>query len=114
MKPLLHIFNLSLEKGIVPLELKIAKIVLIYKDDDQAVFNHYRPISIMPSISKVLEKLVYQRLTDHLNKYNIIYTHQYGFRKKHSTYMALTHLINEICKAKDRKENTVGIFLRFF
>ena len=81
MKPLSHIFNLSLEKGIVPLELKIAKIIPIYKDDDPAIFNHYRPISILPALSKIIEKLVYQRLIEHLNKYNIIYTHQYGFKK---------------------------------
>lgn len=111
VKPLSHIFNISLEKGIVPQELKIAKIIPIYKDDDPAVFNHYRPISILPALSKILEKLVYKRLIEHLNKHNIIYTHQYGFRKKHSTYMAITHLINEIYKAKDRKENTIGIFL---
>ena len=58
VKPLTYIFNLLLEKGIVPSELKVAKIIPIYKDDDPAVFNHYRPISILPVISKVLEKLI--------------------------------------------------------
>ena len=105
VKPLTYIFNLSLEKGTVPSELKVAKIIPIYKDDDPAVFNHYRPISILPVISKVLEKLVYQKLVKHLDENNIIYTHQYGFRKKHSTHMALTHLINEIYTAKDKKGN---------
>lgn len=63
------------------------------------------------ALSKVLEKLVYTRLIQHLDKNNIFYAHQYGFRKQHSTYMALVHFLTEIYKAKDRKENTVGIFL---
>ena len=75
VQPLTHIFNLSLEQGIVPSELKIAKIVPIHKGDDPAIFNHYRPISILPAISKILEKLVYNRLSEHLNEHNIIYIH---------------------------------------
>ncbi len=62
-----------------------------------AVFNNYGPISILPAMSKVLEKLVYQRLIEHLIKYDIIYTHHYGSGQKHSTYMALTHLNDETC-----------------
>ena len=111
VQPLTHIFNLSLEQGIVPSELKIAKIIPIHKDDDPAIFNHYRPISILPAISKILEKLLYQRLIEHLDKHNILYTHQYGFRKKHAIYLPLIHLVNAIYKARDRMENSIGIFL---
>lgn len=62
-------------------------------------------------LSKIIEKLVYARLIQHLDKNNILYVHQYGFRKHHSTYMALVHFLTELYKAKDRKENTIGIFL---
>lgn len=84
---------------------------MIYKDDESAVFNHYRPISILPAISKELENLVYQRRIEHLNKYNIIYTHQYDLRKKHLTYMAPKYVKPD---RKDRKENTIQILLDFY
>lgn len=71
IKPLLYILNLSLDQGVVPVELKIAKITPFYKEDAPAVFNNYRPISVLPALSKVLEKLVYTRLIQHLDKNNI-------------------------------------------
>lgn len=70
LKPLTHILNLSLKKGVVPDELKIAEII-------PAIFNHYRSISILPALAEVLEKLVYQRLLDHLDRHNILYIRQY-------------------------------------
>ena len=111
VKPLTHIFNLSFSSGIVPQELKMAKIIPIYKAEDPAIFTNYRPISILPSISKILEKLAYDRLLGYLDKNEILYKHQYGFRKSRSTSMAITHFTNELHRANDNKEHTIGIFL---
>lgn len=61
-KPLLHIFNLSLETGVFPAQFKWAKAIPLFKADDPSLFSNYRPISILPCFSKVLEKLVYNRL----------------------------------------------------
>lgn len=80
VKLLIH--NVSFNNGVVPLELKISRITPIHKEDDPAVFNHYRPISVLPTLSKVLEKLVPNRLNQFIENNNILYSNQYGFRKK--------------------------------
>lgn len=111
VKPLCYIFNLSFSKGIVPQELKLAKIVPIFKNDDPTVLTNYRPISILPVMSKILEKLAYNRLSSFLNNHSILYEHQYGFRKSHSTYMAISHLTEKLYKAHDMKEYSIAVFL---
>ena len=97
--------------GIVPNLLKIAKVTPIFKSGDNQVFSNYRPISILPSISKVLEKIVYTRLYDFITNNNILSSHQYGFRPKRSTYMAINDLYCKITSDLDDKLHTVGIFL---
>ena len=64
--PLLNIFNLSLEKGIFPDELKIASVTPIYKTGNENDFGNYRPISVLPCFSKILERIMYKRLYNHL------------------------------------------------
>ena len=80
--PLIHLFNLSCKTGYIPTELKTAKVVPIYKSDEKADFTNYRPISLLPSISKLLEKIVADQMFKFLYKNNILYQHQYGFRHK--------------------------------
>ena len=67
----------------VPDDLKIAKIIPVYKSDDKKIVSNYRPISVLPAFSKILEKLVYNRLLDFINQHNLLSKDQYGFRKKH-------------------------------
>ena len=107
--PLSHMFNQSFVKGSVPLQMKIAKIIPIFKNS----LNNYRPISLLPAFSKLLEKIVAQQLVKFLDKYNIIYEHQYGFRKKHSTIHPILHLLNYIADSSDKpsKDITLGLFL---
>ena len=83
--PLSHIFNLSLQSGIVPCPLKIAKVIPVYKKDDSSLLGNYRPISILSNFSKILERIVYNRLYSFLNYNELLITCQYGFRKFHST-----------------------------
>ena len=71
-RPLSMIFNKSMVEGIVPDDLKIAKIIPVYKSEDKKIISNYRPISILPAFSKILERLVYSRLLDFINKNNII------------------------------------------
>lgn len=94
LKPLAHIISLSLNTGVVPEDLKVAKIIPLFKSDDRQCFNNYRPIYILPCFSKVIEKVVYKRIMCHVNNNSILYKHQYGFHKNHSTYMALIYLID--------------------
>ena len=94
--PLSHIFNRSITSGIVPIELKIAQVVHLFKSDDKSVFSNYRPISVLPSFSKILERAVYNRLMDFLTEYKILSDNQFGLRKHHSTEYALALLYDKI------------------
>ena len=100
-----------LSTGVVPDELKIAKVVPIYKKDNPELFGNYRPVSVLPCLSKILERIVYNRSYDFLCKNNILYQKQYGFRSNHSTYMAVLDFVNDISSAIDRGMKTIGIFM---
>lgn len=110
-KPLLHILNCSLTTGIFPDQFKWAKVIPVFKSDDPSIFSNYRPISILPCLAKVLERIVYNRLTEYFSEHNLLYIHQYGFREKHSTAMALVQLMDKFSKALDNNEFTIGIFI---
>ena len=111
--PLTHICNLSIISGIFPMELKIAKVIPIFKSEDPLLFSNYRPVSVLPVISKVLERLMYNRLLKYLNKYDLIYSHQFGFRTKHSPNLALIYLMDKISTAMDEGKYVIGLFLDF-
>ena len=83
VSPLLHIFNLSFANGVVPAQMKVAKVIPIFKNGDSHSLNNYRPVSILPAFSKLLEKIVYIRLYKFMNSNNVFYSNQYGFRKRH-------------------------------
>ena len=89
-KQLTHIFNLLFTSGVLPGKLKLAKVTPIFKSNDKISVNNYRPISLLPVFSKVLEKLMHKRLVSFfVHKCNLLTEYQHGFREKHSTYMAL-------------------------
>ena len=110
-KPLTHIINLSLQSGIVPDQLKFARVIPLFKSGEDRLISNYRPISILPVFSKLFEKIVYKRLINYLDSNNILFKKQYGFRKNHSTSLALLDLVDKITSAIDEKKYTVGIFL---
>src|SRR5271156_6923652 len=89
LQPLLYIFNLSLEQGVVPDLMKLAKVTPLFKKGDHGVTSNYRPISLLSVFGKLLEKLVHKRVYNFLNKCNVLYDLQFGFRKQHSTTLAL-------------------------
>ena len=105
--------NKSLLYCIFPAELKIAKVVPIYKSGDIVRFTNYRLVSILPVLSKVLERLVYNRLLKFINEYQILYLYQFGFRQKHSTFMALASFIDKVTEFIDNGEYAIGVFLYF-
>ena len=81
---------------------KIAKIVPVYKSGDKNDLNNYRPISILSSLSKIFEKIVYTRLIKFLDKFNILDSSQYGFRKKRTTCMTVLDLTENIYDAIEK------------
>ena len=108
---LVELINCSMKNGIVPNELKIAKVVPIYKAGDANVFSNYRPISVLPLFSKILQKVVASRLTDYLDLYQMINKNQFGFRRNCSTSMAVIHMMEKITKALDDKLYAIGVFI---
>ena len=88
VKPLTHIYNQSLLTGEIPNDLKIALVTPVFKANNKEEFSNYRPISVLPCFSKILEKIMYKRILKYLDKHNMLFQSQYGFRKKHSTNLA--------------------------
>ena len=109
--PLSHIFNLTFATGSSPDQLKIALVTPVYKSSDKNIFSNYRPIAVLPCFSKVLEKLMYERIIAYIDKNRILIDRQYGFRSKSSTNHAIIDLVDKITKAIENNEYTVGIFL---
>ena len=111
--PLVYILNLSLSEGLFPDELKIAYVVPTYKADDSMQFNNYRPVSLLCILSKVFEKVMYTRLSSFLESQKILFDKQFGFRKQHSTYMALLILMDKLIKSIECGNYVIGVFLDF-
>ena len=104
-------FDLCLKTAVFPDRLKIALVVPIYKAGKKDQFNNYRPISLLPVFSKILEKLLHSRLLTYIDFNKILHPFQFGFRKKHSTYMPIAHLINEITESLQDQKIICGIYL---
>ena len=107
-EPLKYLFNLSIIKEIFPDDLKIAKFTPIYKPDNS---RNYRPISVLPCFSKILERIMYNRLQKYLKDENILYYKQFGFQTGHSTYHAIAQLVDQIYEASEKNKNTLGVFI---
>ena len=82
--PLVHVLNLSLSSGVFPSELKMARVIPLLKAGDPLLFSNYRPVSILPLFSKILERLMYNRLLAFINEHKLLYVFQFGFRLGHS------------------------------
>ena len=113
MKPLVHICNLSLEYRVFPKELKIARVIPLYKGGDNSLLVNYRPVSVLPVFSKVLEKIMYERVIEYVNLNALLYKLQFGFRALHSTSIALMILVDKITKALHSGDYVLGVFIDF-
>ena len=111
LEPLTVIINQMLNVGIFPDLLKISKVIPIYKKNDNTIFSNYRPISLLPSISKVFEKIILDQITTYLDSNNLIHKHQYGFRKNHSTEYAALHIVNYLNSEMDRNRTPTNVYL---
>ena len=109
--PLTHVLNLSLAQGIVPSELKIARVTPIYKSGDNQLCINYRPVSVLPCLSKIFERCMYNRLFKFFESNRVLNDCQFGFRKDSSPELALSLLVERITRALDAKENAVGLFI---
>lgn len=109
--PLSEIFNSCFQVGCFPDLLKLARIKPIFKKGDKFTADNYRPISLLPCLSKVFEKIISNRLLEYLNKNHILAAEQYGFRKNRSTAAAAHTFIENIMFALDNNYRVAGIFV---
>ena len=93
---LTYIINLSIDTKTVPNEMKFAKVKPLFKKGSRLDVSNYRPVSILPIVSKILERAVYKQVVNYLDKNNILYENQSGFRKAYSTDTCLINLTDQI------------------
>ena len=96
---------------IFPDKLKIARVTPIFKKGNNTLLTNYRPISVLACFSKLLERIMYNRLYKFLQENNILYQKQFGFQNAHTTEHAILQLVNQIAEAFSQGKYTLGIFL---
>jgi len=107
--PVLHLVNLSLRKGVFPDLLKEAIVTPIYKKGVKDLMSNYRPVSILKVFAKILEKVMYSRVTDYVKAADILYDNQFGFRQGHSTEMAVAEITSTIYNALNEKSCVIAV-----
>ena len=105
------IYNKSFALGLYPSKLKMAKVIPIFKADDDTDPNNYRPISLLSSFNQIFERLLYNRMKEFIDKNNILCTSQYGFRQGHSTEHAILDIVNAIQSNMDKGAFSCGVFI---
>ncbi|KAM3965852.1 uncharacterized protein ACR2FA_000180 [Aphomia sociella] len=109
--PIAYVINLSFEFGVFPELFKSAIVCPIFKGGDKMLPTNYRSISLLSSLSKVIERITNKRLVYYLERHNILGDNQYGFRAKRSTDDAVLQLTSKITSFLDKNEKCIGVFL---
>ena len=91
--------------------MKIAKVLPFYKSGKKNLMTNYRLISVLSGFSKILERIMYNRLHSYLNDNNRFFEKQFGFREGHSTNHAHIQLINNICDSFNQNKYTLGVVI---
>ena len=104
-------YNILMANGIFPDNLKTGRITPVFKKGDSELLENYRPISTLPILGKIFEKIIYSRLYSFFSSQNAIYDNQYGFRKNHSTSHAVNHSITHITNQLSQNKYVLGIFI---
>ena len=110
-QPLSLVVNQAFHTGVFPSKLKLAKVIPLFKKGDKTSIENYRPISLLPFMSKVLEKIINIQLYDYFQSNHLLYKSQYGFRKHHSTEFASLELVDTIQQQLDLKLDPFAVFL---
>ena len=110
-KPSAFIINKSLSSGIVPDLWKISKVTPLYKSDSKSDFSNYRPISVLPCLSKVLEQVVHRQFSNYLKEHYLLKSSQFGLRPRRSKELACNLLVDDIRKNIDNGLLTGVIYL---
>jgi hypothetical protein len=109
--PLSYIINISLSQGVFPDAFKLSIVRPIHKKGDVTNIKNYRPIALIPVLSKIFERVIYKTVYSFLEKYNILNPQQYGFRQGKSTNLAIFELLNLVTDSIDNRQNVCAIFM---
>ena len=112
-KPFSYIYSQSIIQGIVPNVLKVSRVTPIFKSGDATDPTNYRPIAVLSPFSKILEKIVNNQRVSFIDKHNILFKYQFGFRKDHSTELAILEITDILKTSIDNNLITCGVFLDF-
>ena len=114
ISPLLsELINESVESGVVPDDLKIAKVIPLYKGGDHLLPNNFRPISLLPAMSKIFEKVMHSRVSSFLETFNRLNQFQFGLRYRRNTSSALQVILQNIYTSLEAKQFSANIYLDF-
>ena len=108
-----NLINSSFEEGVFPEVLKVARVIPLHKSGDKSVIGNFRPISVLPVLSKIFEKVMHKRVSNFLEKFNILNDRQFGFRSKKSTCDAILGFTENCFSAFNNGEYFVSVFLDF-
>lgn len=108
---LLSLINKSFKNGCFPDKLKIAKVIPIFKGGSPDNLINFRPISILPAISKLFERLMYNRMLSFINKYELLSSSQFGFRKNCNTELAMLRTLDFITSSLNAGTPSIGLFV---
>ena len=103
--------NQSLKSGIFPTKLIIAKVTPIHKKGCKKLQTNYRPISVLPTISKILERVLSDQLTQYFYDHKLFSEQQYGYRKNSSTEIAALELIDRLVRQLDQRDIPINFYL---
>ena len=110
-KPLLKIFNESINLGIFPEKMKMANVTSTFKSGKKELVTNCRPIFVLSCFSKILERIMYNRVYNYLNDNNLLFRKQFSFSKGHSTDHALIKLIDSIYDSFNQNKYSLGVFI---
>ena len=111
VEPLTLLVNQMLQSGHFPSELKISRVKPLFKNDDPAMFSSYRPISLLPSMSKIFEYVIFYQLFDYMCTNNLLTIEQFGYRTGHSTELAAIQLVDHLTKQMDMGKVPTNIYI---
>ena len=111
VRPLTLIVNQSLHTGIYPSQLKLSRVKPLFKHGNKSQFNNYRPISLLPSLSKIFEYVMFDQLLHYFIENNLLSMEQFGFRPGHSTELAAVRLVDQLTSQMDNNLIPVNIYI---
>ena len=110
-KPLTLIINQMLNSGIFPDDLKVAKVIPLFKKGKKEILDNFRPIYLLPSLFKLFERVIFNQINAYFTAHDLYYSGQYGFREKHSTQLAALELVDRITRDIDIGNTPISVFI---